>query len=241
MYKIYKITNTIDGKSYIGQTTKSLEERLRKHSHPGVGKYHLNSAIRKYGINNFTIELIEDNISSLNEAFDKEIYYIKLYNTFNVGYNMTTGGEGRPTQSLSPETKYKISKSLTGRNRSQESINKQRETIKNQPRIISEEHKAILSKARKGIKRDPEIIRKATLTRLSKGPIKNPKLSELNKLKTGSNNPNAKTVFTPYGIFDTTKQAKEKLGISYERLYKNIKEQPELWGYVRRENDISSV
>ena len=64
--KIYKITNKINGKIYIGQTVKSLKERFQKHCWGTTEKdsYHLNmaikKAIRKYGKQNFTIELIEE-------------------------------------------------------------------------------------------------------------------------------------------------------------------------------------
>jgi group I intron endonuclease len=63
--KIYKITNKLNGKIYVGQTIKSLEDRFQKHccGTSAKDKYHFNmaikKAIRKYGKDNFTIELIE--------------------------------------------------------------------------------------------------------------------------------------------------------------------------------------
>ena len=61
---IYKITNLINNKLYIGQTTKSLEWRWLKHQKDSITyKHHLDTkfarAIRKYGVDNFKIELLE--------------------------------------------------------------------------------------------------------------------------------------------------------------------------------------
>ncbi len=64
--KIYKITNKVNGKIYVGQTIKTLEERFQKHCWGTTekDKYHLNmaikKAIKKYGKENFIIELIEE-------------------------------------------------------------------------------------------------------------------------------------------------------------------------------------
>ena len=89
--KIYKITNKINGKVYIGQTTKSLKERFQKHCW-NTGKtdlYHFNmaikKAIKKYGKNNFTIELIEE----INKEYldEREVFWISYYDSYNKGYN----------------------------------------------------------------------------------------------------------------------------------------------------------
>lgn len=88
---IYKITNKVNGKVYIGQTVNKLEKRFREHCFVGSGCKKLSRAIKKYGKNNFIIEQI-DLAHSKNEADDKEIYYIKKYNSIKDGYNILEGG-----------------------------------------------------------------------------------------------------------------------------------------------------
>lgn len=102
MFTIYKITNLKNRKSYIGQTSKTIKDRLQRHIQTAM-KFQLNTyfakAIRKYGIENFIIEELETNILSQEEANRREIYYIALYNTKDKdkGYNSTIGGEGGNT------------------------------------------------------------------------------------------------------------------------------------------------
>ena len=89
---IYKITNDIDGKFYIGKTTKSITDRLCGHI-----KYRkspkLVAAMDRHGLNHFTIEQI-DSASTLEELNAKEIYWIKKLDALNKGYNLTAGGDG---------------------------------------------------------------------------------------------------------------------------------------------------
>jgi len=92
---IYKIINNINGKLYIGKTTSSIETRWSQHKWSSINRPDsiiLYKAINKYGIENFSIEKIEDCDSfSLEE---REKYWIKYYNTYEKGYNMTHGGDG---------------------------------------------------------------------------------------------------------------------------------------------------
>lgn len=93
---IYKITNTINGKIYIGQTTKTLEERLKYHKRDSQRlDTFFYRAIKKYGWENFKAEIIDDSANTKEELDALEQYYIKKYNCFdnpNVGYNTQSGG-----------------------------------------------------------------------------------------------------------------------------------------------------
>jgi len=96
---IYKITNKINGKCYIGQTIKSAEQRWKKHqshafgTHPNDINKTLYQAIRKYGLENFTFEVVQDNIETFEQLDKAEIYWIDYYNSFVKGYNETFGGQ----------------------------------------------------------------------------------------------------------------------------------------------------
>lgn len=92
--KIYKYTNLINGKTYIGQTKQSLEQRDHKHITQLNDNTYFHRAIKKYGRENFSLELIEDNIP-LDLLNEKEIYYIDYFQSFYTtgkGYNLTQGG-----------------------------------------------------------------------------------------------------------------------------------------------------
>lgn len=92
--RIYIIRNTINDKVYVGQTTKSVKLRFLNHlSAARKGKdYVIGKAIRKYGEENFYVETLEECLKS--ELNEREIYYIKFYNSTNpkFGYNMSKGG-----------------------------------------------------------------------------------------------------------------------------------------------------
>lgn len=100
---IYKITNLIDTKVYIGQTSNP-QRRWKEHQRLGSMTYVNNKnkhsrlylAMKKYGVENFTFEVIEGPTADYN---DREKYWIQYYNSFldkNKGYNLTLGGEDPP-------------------------------------------------------------------------------------------------------------------------------------------------
>lgn len=95
---IYKITNIINGKIYIGQTTQTMSKRWKNHLRD-CGKERNNkfyNAIKKYGQENFNVELVEENIMSRDELNKKEKYWISYYDCHKNGYNSTIGGETSP-------------------------------------------------------------------------------------------------------------------------------------------------
>lgn len=93
---IYKITNLINGKCYIGQTNnykrRFLEHRAKGYSSEGVKILYF--AFDKYGLDNFNFEIIEE-CENYNE---REKYWIQCYDSFNNGYNMTIGGDTPPVK-----------------------------------------------------------------------------------------------------------------------------------------------
>lgn len=101
--KIYKYTNLINGMVYIGQTKQTLEQRDYKHQTQLNDNTYFHRAIKKYGRNNFSLELVEDNIP-FNKLDEKEKYYIDYFESFYTtgkGYNLTQGGQqGSNTQKL---------------------------------------------------------------------------------------------------------------------------------------------
>src|ERR1039457_240671 len=96
-FLVYKITHdTIDGKSYIGYTSKSVEERWKDHLECVYksDNRHFYNAIRKYGSKCWIIEILVDGISTIEDAHYIEINMIEKYETYTKGYNSTKGGEG---------------------------------------------------------------------------------------------------------------------------------------------------
>lgn len=99
MMGIYKFQNKINGKVYIGQSI-SIENRYKQHKNNHKNK-RINDyttkfyrALRKYGFDNFTFEILEEYDSiSKEELNKKEIYWIKYYNSYLKGYNSNSGGE----------------------------------------------------------------------------------------------------------------------------------------------------
>jgi len=132
MYYIYSITNKINGKIYIGKTNDLYQ---RMHSHLSVarngankefytenGKYnYIHRAITKYGEENFTFDIIDQNEDE-NIIFDLEIRYISKFKSRDskFGYNLTDGGEGASGRKQSETTKQKIREKATGRLHSEE-------------------------------------------------------------------------------------------------------------------------
>jgi group I intron endonuclease len=100
---VYRAKNKINNKSYIGITTKSLEHR--KITHQKAAKYNnrkFYTALNKYGFDNFEWSVL-DECSDMTELENKEQYYIEKYNSFNDGYNLTSGGES--LKEISDESK----------------------------------------------------------------------------------------------------------------------------------------
>ena len=95
---IYKITNEVNDKIYIGKTLLTPEHRFREHildsKRSSEEQRPLYSAMNKYGVEKFHMSIVEEcDFEHLNE---REKYWIEYFGSFKNGYNATIGGDGRP-------------------------------------------------------------------------------------------------------------------------------------------------
>lgn len=132
--EVYKITNKVTGKIYIGITNQGSGARYRHHWYEArIGESApIHKSMAKYGEENFTLEII-DFADTYEELKEKERFWIKELNSMDrkIGYNLTEGGDGTFGRMHSEETKEKIRQKAIGRK-------------------ISEETKKRMSEARKG-------------------------------------------------------------------------------------------
>jgi group I intron endonuclease len=110
---IYKITNNINGRIYIGQTIRSITQRFTAHCTKNGSRSYIGKAIKAHGRDNFSIEQI-DSASTIEELNNKEVYWIAYYNStdLSIGYNLAYGGDNRK---MLDSTKQKIAKAHLGK------------------------------------------------------------------------------------------------------------------------------
>lgn len=146
---VYKITNLVNGKAYIGVTNRPLIERFYEHCRSGGSKgvaRLLTKAIRKYGKDNFSKEIIFTTFDRKFALNVMETFYIMWHGTYFAwkrGYNMSFGGEGNLGAFVSEEAKDKM-----------------RATKAANPYVFTDEHRAKLREKRKGRVPTPESIQK---------------------------------------------------------------------------------
>ena len=198
---IYKITNTVNNKSYIGYTTNP-QNRFKDHAH-GRGSKVLHQAIKKYGVDKFRFEVIAE------DTVDNEQTYIDQHNTIAPnGYNLTEGG------SLPPNFKGKTYKQIYGAGWREQIIKRQQSNKFKHSMPHTEETKRKISEAVQG-KRNPMYgkTHKASTLKL---------ISESKQgVHQGAGNPNAKQfeLTSPQGKVYTCignlKTMCEQLGLSF--------------------------
>ena len=163
--KIYKITNKINNKVYIGCTVNSLEKRFYEHLYRCFKtdyKSKLYNSIKKYGVENFEISLIEE--CDVSNIYEIEKKYIVEYDSYENGMNSTFGGEGCLGYIHSPEIRKKISENTKNGNSHKgktyeqlygdlavEEKNKRSDSVKNSwEKLTEEERKNRIKKASQG-------------------------------------------------------------------------------------------
>lgn len=159
IYSIYKVTNKITGKVYIGFDSNWPARQAVHKSLSKKPKQKLHKSIRKHGWNNFHWEIIYQSLDGEHCLNIMENYFINEYDSFNNGYNMTLGGEGTLGKKTwlgkkhKKETKQKISNAIKGRKKSEEHSKNISKALKNKPgRKWSLEQRQLFSKKKKGIK-----------------------------------------------------------------------------------------
>lgn len=216
MIGIYKITNIINGKVYIGQAD-DINRRWYHHKYYYQVKDNLiYRAMRKYGIENFSFEVIEE--CSIEALDEREIYYIEQYNSYinaekSNGYNATLGGSTSRGYRHTEETKEKIREKKKGKKLSEETKRKIGEALKGKNNFFynkhfigeensmygkhhSEESKQKMSKSHKGKK----------LTQEHKDSLK--------EARKGGKNPRARKVICEGIVFNCIKDCAEHYGIN---------------------------
>jgi group I intron endonuclease len=177
---IYLAENTINHKKYVGFTSKSLKHRINEHEKNALrnSEFIFHRAIRKYGFDAFTWQILESNEDANYTLNVLEPKWIKESNSYYLegqGYNMTRGGEGAVGAKRSKETKKKISNALKNNKNSL-------------GRIVTEEMKENLR--RKNLGKKVSAVTRKKLSESHKGFKQSEKTKEkLRKLFSGKNNP----------------------------------------------------
>lgn len=212
---IYKVVNKHDGKVYIGQTIRTVQERWN--SHVKRSKQDNNNkfmkAIREYGKDNFTLHVLYTAFD-IDELCTAERQFIELFDSMNCGYNSNLGGV--KNTGCSDETRALISEINIGRVVSQETREKLRKAMLG--KRASKETKIKMSKAHIGKKRNltdkgRNILRNKMLGDKnpvhSRGEISKETRIKMSNWQKGGNNNQAKKVRnkTTNEQFETIKEA----------------------------------
>lgn len=161
---LYKVSNLVNGKVYIGQTRQKLHKRINAHK---IADTYLGRALRKYGMDNFKVDVIGefDNSGMLNEAERIAVEYYKCI--IPNGYNAIPGGAFAPT--MSPSVREKLSRVLTGKTLPLEVRRKISNSLKGKKK--SKDHIDKVRKASLGRTMSPETRAKVSASK-SAGPVR---------------------------------------------------------------------
>ena len=152
IYCVYHIHNLVNGKSYVG-VSKELRRRINDHiTGDRKGSEIVHRAVKKYGIDNFRIETLEEDLYR-HKALEMEVWFVDFFDAYRNGYNLTPGGDMPP--SLTPEARAKISAAHKGKKLSDETKKKISDSSTGKiswwwGKKHSEETKRKLSESKKG-------------------------------------------------------------------------------------------
>ena len=187
----------MNGKVYIGQTWLALQKRWGLHCGDKSGCIKLLSAIKKYGKNNFIIEIL-DETTSQDFADYLEISYIDLYDSIKSGYNIKEGGS---RGKWSEESKLKVSRSNMGHPVSEETRKKL--SISHTGKILSIKHKRNMSIAQTGRKHSKETKQKMCGTNNGRAKLTREQVDEIIVLY-GTGNYTSRDLAKQFGIGKST-------------------------------------
>lgn len=218
---IYMYINKIDNKKYVGQA-KNFNKRHYSHLNSSYNKNRkdydvpIHKAIRKYGIENFEIKILAENIQTQEKMNEYEIFFIKRYQTLAIqgGYNISEGGYNNPfagkTEKEKEEIKRKISKSR---------IDNEVAKGENNPMYGKHHTKEMKEKITNNKERSKKISK--SLKGHSVSDESREKISKNHADVSGSNHPRARKI-AQYNlneelikIWNCISQAEKELGISH--------------------------
>lgn len=219
MYTIYKHTFE-NGKVYVGLTKHSMEKRLEEHKKEAQAgsPFLFHKALRKY---NFNVESeVLDTCETIEEANILEQKYIKIFDTFNNGYNMTEGGD-TVYSSVKGKTYFEIYQSKYGENTEQYiKVRQEKMSKKLKGRKVSQETREKMSKIHKG-----------------KVTVKDVETGKCFKVSTEEFHSNPNYVFPAMGFVNVLDlETGERLRISCEEFHSNEKYQSVALGFKHSED-----
>jgi group I intron endonuclease len=160
---VYKITNKTTKKCYVGYTIHSVNTRWKQHIARSLNKninVKFDNAIRKYGVSEWNVEILEEGLS-VSESKNKERYYIQLFDAYNDGYNSTLGGDGNYGIIMSAESNQKRSNALKGKKKNYNRMHGKFHTDESKQKIS----KSHLGMKKPWVKWSSEQIEKRALSR----------------------------------------------------------------------------
>lgn len=228
---IYMYTNKINGKRYIGQT-KDFNKRYSSHLNSSLNnksnRHNLpfHKAIRKYGIENFQIDILVENISTKDELNELEKSFISYFNTLcknGIGYNVAEGGgSANPFKGKTEEEMEEFKKGCRERNLGKKLSDDHKRKISeaNKTMIFTNEHRRKISESKKGKKRSKEckekIANKKRGTKHSEETKKKMSESSTKKVKVIQMDTENNVI----KIWDSIKQASKELNIDNSAISK---------------------